>query len=54
MAEKKQQSRDKQGSKKPAPDDKKAALSKALRENLHRRKAQARARKSNKPDQAPE
>lgn len=37
------------------PDDRKSRLAEALRENLKRRKAQARARASNEPEgEAPE
>lgn len=39
-----QKDRQKRVKPKPASPDKKAALAQALRENLHRRKAQARAR----------
>lgn len=54
MVDEKRNGRDRGGSEPDAKPDKKAALGKALRANLQRRKAQARARKSSTPDKVPE
>ena len=54
MVDEKRNGRGQNGPKPEAKPDKKVALGKALRENLQRRKAQARARKSSAPERNPD